>query len=191
MLWVVGKWWNHSCWIYYHRCTKWSCRAGCHNSYPNRLGVTNNGGIQPHYHGHIYGFQLLVSILRRPPYRYNRRWKYHTSTFIATAVKVAIVISQSVVVSIRNSCRSWCCWGTARGRMWQNHPNYMAHAHLSLSLRPLTACTWEPNNSGSLSGVLREPQIIHILQLIQDQHGVTTILQQLVQKNHISKCEDL
>ena len=22
---------------------------------------------------------------------------------------------------------------------WQNHPNYMAHVHLSLSLRPLTA----------------------------------------------------
>jgi hypothetical protein len=37
-------------------------------------------------------------------------------------------------------------------------------------------CTREPDNFGNLSGVLGEPQIIHILQLIQDQHGVTTTL---------------
>ena len=43
-------------------------------------------------------------------------------------------------------------------------------------------CTREPDNSSSLSGVLREPRIIHILQLIQDQHGVITTLQHLVQK---------
>jgi hypothetical protein len=30
-------------------------------------------------------------------------------------------------------------------------------------------CTREPDNSGSLSGVLEEPRIIHILQFIQDQ----------------------
>jgi hypothetical protein len=40
----------------------------------------------------------------------------------------------------------------------------------------------EPDNSVSLSGVLGEPRIIHILQLIQDQRGVTTTLQHLVQK---------
>ena len=38
------------------------------------------------------------------------------------------------------------------------------------------------DNPGSLSGVLGEPRIIHILQLIQDRHGVTTTLQHLVQK---------
>jgi hypothetical protein len=38
--------------------------------------------------------------------------------------------------------------------------------------------TWKPDNSGSLSGVLGETQIIHILQLIQDQqrscYNITT-----------------
>ena len=43
-------------------------------------------------------------------------------------------------------------------------------------------CTREPDKLGSLLGVLGEPQIIHILQLIQDQHGVTTTLQHLIQK---------
>ena len=47
-------------------------------------------------------------------YRSNRRWKYHTDAFIATPVKVAIVISESVVVFIstcsgypiyRSTCR--------------------------------------------------------------------------------------
>jgi hypothetical protein len=41
-------------------------------------------------------------------------------------------------------------------------------------------CTRKPHNSGSLSGVLGEPQIIHILQLIQDQqwsyHNITTLI---------------
>jgi hypothetical protein len=69
--------------------------AGSHNAYPSRLGVLNDGGIQPHYHCRIDGFQLPVSILKRPPYRYNRRWKYHIDTIIAMGVKVAIVISQS------------------------------------------------------------------------------------------------
>ena len=49
-------------------------------------------------------------------------------------------------------------------------------------LKTSDSCTREPDNSGSLSGVLGEPRIIHILQLIHDQHGVTTTLQQLVQK---------
>jgi hypothetical protein len=49
-------------------------------------------------------------------------------------------------------------------------------------LKTSDCCTWEPDNLGSLSGVPREPQIIHILQLIHDQHRVTTKLQQLVQK---------
>ena len=43
-------------------------------------------------------------------------------------------------------------------------------------------CTRELDNFGSLSGVLGEPRVIHILQLIQDQHGVTTTLQHLIQK---------
>jgi len=29
-------------------------------------------------------------------------------------------------------------------------------------------CTWEPDNSGSLSGVLREPRIIHVYLFEQD-----------------------
>jgi hypothetical protein len=55
----------------------------------------------------------------------------------------------------------------------------MAHMHLSLSLRPLTAAY---ESQITLSGILGEPRIIHILQLIQDQHGVATTLQHLVQK---------
>ena len=52
-------------------------------------------------------------------------------------------------------------------------------------------CTREPDNSGSLSGVLGEPRIIHILQLIQDQHGVTTTLQHLLQNIIYRSAEDL
>ena len=39
----------------------------------------------------------------------------------------------------------WCSWSsfncilTSGMLQWQNHPNYMAHMHLSLSLRPLIA----------------------------------------------------
>ena len=44
-------------------------------------------------------------IPRRPRYRSNQRWKYHTITSIATAVKVAIVIDQSVVVD-KHLCSS-------------------------------------------------------------------------------------
>jgi hypothetical protein len=33
------------------------------------------------------------------------------------------------------------------------------------------SCTCKPDNSGSLSGVLGETQIIHVLQLIQDQQS--------------------
>jgi hypothetical protein len=36
--------------------TKWSCRADGHNAYPSRLGIPNNGGIQPHYHRRIDSF---------------------------------------------------------------------------------------------------------------------------------------
>ena len=43
-------------------------------------------------------------------------------------------------------------------------------------LKTSDSCTREPDNSGSLSGVLGEPRIIHILQLIQDQHGAATTL---------------
>jgi hypothetical protein len=39
-------------------------------------------------------------------------------------------------------------------------------------------CTCKPDNSDSLSGVLKKPWIIHVLQLIQDQqrscHNITT-----------------
>ena len=49
-------------------------------------------------------------------------------------------------------------------------------------LKTYDCCTREPNNSDSLSGVLGEPRIIHILQLIHDQHGVATKLQYFVQK---------
>ena len=49
-------------------------------------------------------------------------------------------------------------------------------------LKTSDCCTRESDNSGSLLGVLGEPQIIHILELIQDQNGVTTTLQHLVQK---------
>ena len=45
-----------------------------------------------------YKFQLPVSFLRRPRYRSNQRWKHNTVASIAMAVKVAIVISQSIVV---------------------------------------------------------------------------------------------
>ena len=56
--------------------------------------------------------------------------------------------------------------------------------HVSvIVLQTSDGCPWEPDNSGGLSGVLGEPRIIHILQLIQDQDGVTTTLQHLVQKN--------
>jgi hypothetical protein len=40
------------------------------------------------------------------------------------------------------------------------------------------SCTCKPDNSGSLSGVLGETRIIHVLQLIQDQqrscYNITT-----------------
>jgi hypothetical protein len=49
-------------------------------------------------------------------------------------------------------------------------------------LKTFDCCTQEPDNSGSLSGVLGEPRIIHNLQLIQDQHEVATTLQHLIQK---------
>ena len=55
-------------------------------------------------------------------------------------------------------------------------------------LRNSDCCIREPDNTSSLSGVLREPRIIHILQLIQDQHRVTTTLQHLVQKYYTSEC---
>jgi hypothetical protein len=48
--------------------------------------------------------QLLVSLLGRPRYRSNRRWKYNTVAYIATAVKVVIVIYQSIVVRPGFSC---------------------------------------------------------------------------------------
>ena len=44
------------------------------------------------------------------------------------------------------------------------------------------SCTRELDNFGSLSRVLGEPQISHILQLKHDQHGVATTLQHWVQK---------
>ena len=52
-------------------------------------------------------------------------------------------------------------------------------------------CTRALDNPNSLLGVLREPRIIHILQLIQDQHGVVTTLQHLVQNNLHQSVEDL
>jgi hypothetical protein len=110
MLLVVGKYENNSCWIYYSRYTKRSCRAGSHNTYPSRLGVPNDGGIQPHYHSRIDGFQLPVSFPWRPRYRSNQRWKYNTVASITTTVKVGMVKSQFVVVSgliLRLSI--WCC----------------------------------------------------------------------------------
>ena len=58
---------------------------------------------------------------------------------------------------------------------------YGPHAPV-IVLKTSDCCTLEPDNSGSLSGVLGEHRIIHILQLIHDQHGVTTTLQYLVQK---------
>ena len=85
----------------YRRYTKRSCRCGDHNAHLSRLGVPNDGGIQPHYHRRIDGFQLPVSFLARPPYRSNRRWKYHTDAYIATAVKVTTMKDQSVVVLLR------------------------------------------------------------------------------------------
>ena len=84
----------------YRRYTKRSCRCGGHNAYLNWLGVPNDGGIQPHYHHRIDGFQLPVLFLTRPPYRSNRGWKYHTDAFIAMAVKVTTGKSQSVVVEV-------------------------------------------------------------------------------------------
>ena len=59
---------------------------------------------------------------------------------------------------------------------------------LVIALKASDCSTRELDNSGSLSGVLGEAQIIHILQLIQDQHGVTTTLQHLVQKYLTSEC---
>jgi hypothetical protein len=109
VLWVVGKWRNNSRWIYYRWYTKRSCRANDHNAYHSRLSVPNDGGIQPHYHRRIDGFQLPVSFLTRSPYRSNWRWKYHTDAFIATAVKVAIVKSKSVVVNILQ-CFFYLLW---------------------------------------------------------------------------------
>ena len=58
---------------------------------------------------------------------------------------------------------------------------YGPHAHI-IVLKTSDYCTREPDNSGSLSCIIGEPRIIHILQLIQDQHGVTTTLQYLLQK---------
>ena len=43
-------------------------------------------------------FQPPISFLRRTHYGYNRWWKHNTVASIATVAKVAIVISQSVVV---------------------------------------------------------------------------------------------
>ena len=54
-------------------------------------------------------------------------------------------------------------------------------------LKTSDCCTRESDNPGNLSGVLEEPRIIHILQLIQDQHGVTTTLKHLEQKYYTSE----
>jgi hypothetical protein len=61
----------------------------------------------------------------------------------------------------------------------------------AIVLKTSDCYTREPDNSGSLSGVLREPQIINILQLIQDQHGVTTTLQHWYKNNLHRSAEDL
>jgi hypothetical protein len=53
---------------------------------------------------------------------------------------------------------------------------YGPHAPVVV-LKTSKCCTREPDNSGNLSGVLVEPRIIHILQLIQYQQGVSTTLQ--------------
>ena len=51
---------------------------------------------------------------------------------------------------------------------------------LVIVLKTSNCCICEPDNSGSLSGVLGEPRIIHVLQLIHDQQGVDTTLQHLM-----------
>ena len=56
---------------------------------------------------------------------------------------------------------------------------YVPHVPI-IVLQTSDWCTHKPYNPDSLSGVLREPRIIHILQLIHDQHGVTITLQQLI-----------
>ena len=71
------------------------------------------------------------------------------------------------------------------GKGWKNvaEPPKLHGQHVPvIILKSFDCCTWEPDNSDSLSGVLGEPRIIHILQLIQDKHGVTTTLQHLLQK---------
>jgi ABC-type taurine transport system substrate-binding protein len=58
---------------------------------------------------------------------------------------------------------------------------FSLHPSVLSLLRSLTyAC--ESHNSDSLLGVPAEPRIIHVSQFIQDQHGVTTMLQHFLQK---------
>jgi hypothetical protein len=45
-------------------------------------------------------FQLSVSFLRRPRYWSNQQWKHNTVASINIVAKVAIVISQTVVVLV-------------------------------------------------------------------------------------------
>ena len=68
-----------------------------------------------------------------------------------------------------------------RYHSWQNHPNYMAHMHLSLSLRPLTTAH-ESHITQIVCRVPSEDPESSTFVLIQDQHGVTTTLQHLSQK---------
>jgi hypothetical protein len=56
-------------------------------------------------------------------------------------------------------------------------------------LQTLDSGTWKPNNSGSLSGVLGETQIIHVLQLIQDQQKSCYNITTFNIKYLTSKCE--
>jgi hypothetical protein len=65
----------------------------------------------------------------------------------------------------------------ARGSVAEPSKLYGPRA-IVIVLKTSDCCTREPDDSGSLSGVLGEPQIIHFLQLTQDHqwsyHNITT-----------------
>ena len=72
-----------------------------------------------------------------------------------------------------------------RYQLWQNHPNYAGPCTPVIVLKTSDCCAREPDNFGSLSGVLEEPRIIHFQHPIMIITEDIAVLQQLIQKYYI------
>jgi hypothetical protein len=66
-----------------------------------------------------------------------------------------------------------------------DRPNYAGPRTTIIVLKTSDYCAREPDNSGSLSGVLGEPRIIHFSHLIRIITEDIAVLQQLIQKYYI------